>query len=161
MSDANSFLFGGGGRAAKFEDVGDSVTGTVVSFEVVQQTAMETNEPLTWSDGKPRMQMVVDLQTDLRDGGDEDDGIRRIYVKGGNYEVAEGSGTSMKDALSDAVRKAGAKEFATGATLTMAFTGMGKKTNRGFAAPKLYRARYEVPKQSTNVDDLFGDDSPF
>jgi hypothetical protein len=153
MSDANSFLFGGGGRAAKFDQIGDQVTGKVVSYDVVQQTAMETNEPLTWSDGKPRMQMVVDLQTELNDG-DEDDGIRRVYAKGGNYEVAEGSGTSLKDAIRDAVKKAGAKEFATGATLTVAFTGMGKKTNRGFAAPKLYRARYEEPKQAMPLADL-------
>jgi hypothetical protein len=153
MSDANSFLFGGGGKAAKFEEVGDQVTGTVVSYDVVQQTAMETNEPLTWADGKPRMQMIIDVQTDLGDG-DEDDGIRRVYAKGGNYEVAEGSGTSLKDAIRDAVKKAGEKEFATGATLTVAFTGMGKKTNRGFSAPKLFRARYEAPKQSMPLADL-------
>ena len=158
-NEAESFLFGGGGRAAKFENVGDQVTGTVTFYDVVQQTAMETNEPLTWSDGKPRMQMIIDIQTDLGDG-DEDDGIRRVYAKGGNYEVAEGTGTSLKDAIRDAVKKAGSKNFETGATLTVAFTGMGKKTNRGFAAPKLYRARYEVPKQSTPATDLF-DDEPF
>lgn len=151
MSDAaNDFLFGGGGRAAKFENVGDQVTGIVTFFDVVQQTAMETNEPLTWSDGRPRMQMVIDLQTDLGNG-DDDDGIRRVYAKGGNYEAAEGTGSSLKDAISDAVRKAGSKRFETGATLTVAHTGMGKKTNRGFAAPKLYRARYEAPKQSADA----------
>jgi hypothetical protein len=152
--DADDFLFGGGSRAARFENVGDTITGTVTFFDVVQQTAMETNEPLTWSDGRPRMQLIVDLQTDQGDGAD-DDGVRRLYAKGGNYEVAEGSGTSLRDAIGDAVRKAGCKSFEEGATLTVGFTGLGKKTNRGFAAPKLYRAKYEPPRKAMAAADVF------
>ena len=157
MSDVNDFLFGGGGKAAKFEEMGDTITGVIDHVEVNQQTSMEDNTPLTWSDGSPRKQLVITLATELRDGED-DDGKRRVYAKGGNYEVASGSGTSMKDAIGDAVRKAGAKSLDEGGTLTVAFTGMGKKTNRGYSAPKLYKARYEAPKSSVSADDLFGQD---
>lgn len=156
MSDVNDFLFGGGGKAAKFEEVGDTVEGRIEDVVVSQQTSMDDNTPLTWPDGRPRMQMVVTLATDLREG-DDDDGIRKLYAKGGRYEVASGAGTSMKDAIADAVKKAGAKSIDEGGYLKVGHSGVGKKTNRGYSAPKLYRAVYEPPKASVGADELFDD----
>ena len=157
MSDnPNDFLFSGGSKAAKFENIGDTVEGKITDVVVSQQTDMETNAPLTWADGSPRKQLVVTLMTDERSDG-EDDGTRRIFAKGGSYEAAEGSGTSMKDAIADAVKKAGAKSLDTGGTLKVGFTGMGKKTNRGFNAPKLYRATYSAPVASVGADELWGE----
>jgi len=161
MSDINDFLFGGGGKAAKFEDLGDQVSGRITDVQVTQQTSMEDNTPLTWADGSPRKQLVITLATDQRDG-DDDDGARRIYAKGGRYEVANGSGTSMKDAIGDAVKRAGCRSLDEGGNLTVAYTGLGKKTNRGYSAPKLFKAKYEAPKASISEDDLFGKDpEPF
>jgi len=154
MSDANDFLFGGTGKAAKFEEVGDQVEGVIDDVKVAQQTSMEDNTPLTWPDGSPRMQLIITLRTAAREG-DDDDGVRRVYAKGGRYEVASGNGTSMKDAIADAVKKAGAKSIDEGGTLRVAHTGIGKKTNRGFSAPKLFRATYTAPKASVSADDLF------
>lgn len=153
-NDANDFLFGGGGKAASFEEVGDAVEGIVEDVKLTQQTGMEDNLPLTWPDGSPRMQLVVTLRTDAREGAD-DDGVRRIYAKGGRYEAASGTGTSMKDAIADAIKKVGAKGIDEGGRLKVAHTGIGKKTNRGFSAPKLYRATYEAPKASVSADELF------
>ena len=152
-NEAQDFLFGGGGSAAKFEEIGDEVVGVITECIVGQQTDMETGAPLTWSDGSPRKQLVITLTTDERTG-DEDDGMRRVYAKGGNYEVATGTGTAMKNAIADAVKKAGASSIEEGGKLRVAFTGMGKKTNRGFSAPKLYRATYEAPKKSVSADDF-------
>jgi hypothetical protein len=157
MSDANSFLFGGGGKAAKFDNLGDTVQGTITDVQVNQQTSMEDNTPLTWPDGSPRMQLVITLATDEREG-DDDDGMRRLYAKGGRYEVAEGAGTSMKDAVADAVRKAGARSIDEGGTLKVGYSGVGKKTNRGYSAPKLYRAVYTAPVASVAASDLFDDE---
>jgi len=154
MSDPNAFLFGGGGKAAKFDEIGDTVEGIIENVEVAQQTSMEDNTPLTWPDGRPREQLVITLQTDAREG-DDDDGIRKLYAKGGKYEVAEGAGTSLKDAVADAVKKAGARSIDQGGKLKVGFSGMGKKTNRGYSAPKLYRAVYEPPKASVSADELF------
>lgn len=155
-NESNDFLFSEGGNAAKFEDVGDEVKGVITDLVVSQQTDLETGAPLTWSDGSPRKQLVITLQTDQRNG-DNDEGLRRIFAKGGTYEVASGAGTSMKQAIADAIRKSGASEIAEGGTLRVAFTGMGKKTNRGFNAPKLYRATYEAPTKAIKADDLFED----
>jgi len=156
MSEAQDFLFGGTGKAAKFEEVGDEVKGVISDLKVSQQTSMEDNTPLTWADGSPRMQLVVTLSTDLRED-ENDDGARRLYAKGGRYEVATGAGTSMKDAIADAVKKSGAREIAEGGVLRVAHTGMGKKTNRGFSAPKLFRATYEAPSKTVTVDELYED----
>lgn len=155
MSDVNDFLFGGGGKAAKFEKIGDTVEGQITDVKVTQQTSMEDNTPLTWPDGSPRMQLVIALQTNERTEGEDDDGVRKLYAKGGKYEVAEGTGTSMKDAIGDAVKKAGAKTIEEGGKLTVGHSGMGKKTNRGFSAPKLYRAVYDPPKASVAASDLW------
>jgi len=156
-NDVNDFLMGGGGKAAKFEQLGDSVEGTITEVRLTQQTDMESQAPLFWSDGKPRMQLVVAIETDQRDG-ENDDGVRRIYAKGGNYEVASGSGKSLKDAIADAVKKVSAPTLEEGGWLKVAYTGEGKKTNRGFSSPKLYKAAYKVPVQSVAAADLFDED---
>lgn len=156
-NDVNDFLFGGGVKAAKFENLGDYVEGTVVDAKISQQTAMEDNAPLFWPDGKPRMQLVVTLATDLHDD-DEDNGERRVFAKGGRYEVASGKGQSMKDAIADAVRRSGAKSLESGGKLKLGYTGEGKKTNRGYSAPKLFTAAYSIPVAAVSVADLFDDD---
>jgi|SRR4029079_16333994 len=159
MSNSNAitdFLQGGGGKAFKFEQLGDFVEGEITDVELSQQTDMETQAPLTWSDGKPRMQLVVAIQTKLSEG-ENDDGIRKVYAKGGNYEVASGSGKSMKDAIYDAMKKAEAPTIVEGGWIKIAYTGEGKKTNRGFSAPKLYKAAYKAPVQSVAAEDLFED----
>lgn len=153
MEDTSNFLFGGGGKAAKFDNIGDAVEGVITDAVVSQQTDMETNQPLTWPDGSPRMQLVITLQT--TEQGADDDGIRRIFAKGGKYEVATGNGTSLKDAIADAVKKAGSKSLDEGGTLKVGYTGEGKKTNRGFSAPKLYRATYTAPVKSVSASDLW------
>jgi hypothetical protein len=160
MSDVDNFLFGGTGKAAKFEEEGDQVSGIISDCKISQQTSMDDNTPLTWPDGSPRMQLVITLQTELHEG-DDDDGVRRLYAKGGRYEVASGSGSSMKDAIGDAVKRSGSKTLDEGGTLTVAFTGLGKKTNRGYSAPKLFKARYEAPKKSVSAEDLFETSEPF
>jgi hypothetical protein len=156
-AEVEDFLFGGGGKAAKFETIGDLVKGTILDCKLTQRTSMEDNTPLTWPDGRPQMQLVVTLATDERVDND-DDGVRRVYARGGNYEAASGEGQSMKDAIANAVKKTGERSLTEGGTLTVAYTGEGKKTNRGYSAPKLFKAKYEAPVASVAGSDLFDDD---
>jgi hypothetical protein len=67
----------------------------------------------------------------------------------------------MKDAIAQAVKAAGKRTLEEDGTLTVAFTGEGKRTNRGYNAPKLYKAKYEPPRATISEDDLFGKDEPF
>jgi hypothetical protein len=63
----------------------------------------------------------------------------------------------MKEAIADACRKVSSPTIEVGARMRVAYTGEGKKTARGYSAPKLYTASYEAPKASVEVTDLFDD----
>lgn len=145
---------GGGGKSFPFDNVGDKVSGIIRTVERRQQRSFDGGTPLTWDDGSPRMLTYLEIETTLREG-DDDDGVRAIYAKGGNFEAAQGNGQAMEKAIVDAVKKAGARSIDEGARLAVAFTGIGKSTTRGYQPPKLFTASYEPPKASVDVDDLF------
>lgn len=152
--EIDAFLNGGSGKAASFDNIGDVCEGTITNVQLGQQTSLEDNTPLTWSDGSPRMQLVISMQTDQK-VDDNDDGIRRVYAKGGKFEAQTGSGKAMKDAIADAVKASGAKTIEEGGFLRVGYTGEGKRTNRGYSAPKLYKASYKAPVSSVAASDLF------
>lgn len=145
-----AFLLGGGGKSAKFDTPGATITGTITQPpEVRQQTDMETGKPQTWDNGDPKLQLVVQLQTTLREDGD-DDGIRNLYVKG-SRDPASGS---MHAAIAIAVQAADAKGLAVGGTLAIRYVGDGVASRKGFNAPKRYAAKYTPPDTSA---DWFSD----
>lgn len=145
-TDPNSFLLGGGGKTAKFENPGDTIKGTIAAPpELRQQTDIGTGAPATWDNGDPKMQLVVQLQTDLRDDA-EDDGIRNLYVSGGFKRA------SLQKAVADAVRTAKAKGLEVGGTLAVRFTGEEPPSKKGFSPAKLYAAQYQPPT-STFLDE--------
>lgn len=135
------FLMGGGGKSAKFDTPGTTITGTITSPpQVRQQTDMETGKPLTWDNGDPRLQLVVQLQTNEHDDND-DDGTRNLYVKG-SRDPASGS---LHAAVAIAVQAAGAKGLEPGGTLSVKYVGDGVAKTRGFNPPKRYVAKYTPP----------------
>jgi hypothetical protein len=152
---ADEFLLGGGGSSAKFENLGDSVTGTIVSTQVQQQTDIATGVPLTWDNGDARQQLVVRLQTDQRDG-DDDDGIRAVYVKGSKKAGTQ----SMHDAVATAVRAAGGKGLEEGGTLTVTFVGEEPPVTRGMSARKLWSASYVQPDRAAQSGGFLGTTTP-
>jgi hypothetical protein len=158
------------GRGKKQTITSNTIKGTIVDIFKTQQTSMEDNEPLFWSDGKPRWQWNVTLQTSLRNwehvtsvpasdedpdedrDPSEDDGKRRVFLK-----------FKALDAVRKAIREQ-AKAFKeqgidkpnlrVGDELTMTVTGA---EDRGKVNPAwLYTAKYKVnPKQA---DDDFNAD---
>jgi hypothetical protein len=150
--DANDFLFGGGAKAFPFDNVGDTVTAVIVAMEKRQQTDMQTGKPAFWDDGNPKLMLMVTLQTDLSDGED-DDGMRSVYLRGGNHVAVSGKGTSSQLAVKDAVRRSGGK-IESGGTLSLQFSGIGKQANKGFNPPKLYVASYKSPSYAVDMDEL-------
>jgi hypothetical protein len=146
-SDVNDFLMGSGGRSASFKNEKDMVWGDVVHSEVRQQTDFDSGELLFWNDGKPRLQLVISLQTEEQDD-EEDDGVRKVYAKG-----------NMLKAIRAAIAKAGARGIENGGKLAVQYVGDGPKPPRGFP-PKLYGAKYEPPVYSTALPDDPGDEPP-
>lgn len=148
--DPNSFLMGSGGRSATFPNKGDQVVGYVVATALRQQTAFQTNKPMFWENGEPRMELVVTLHTELQDD-DDDDGLRKVYIKG-----------EMLKAVREAVRKSGASGLAKDGKLGIRYVRDGEK-KAGMNPPKLYTAKYEPPVTSVDDGMLDGsdDDIPF
>lgn len=137
--DANDILMGGGSPALKFDTVGTSYTGTVVAEPTAsQQTDFRTKVPETWPDGSPKMQVLVQLSTSLRDPQKpEDDGTRTLYIKG----------RELTNAVRAAVRATGANGIHTGGTLTVTYVGEGQ-AQQGLNPPKLFTAQYQPPAVS-------------
>lgn len=80
-----------GGNAFEFSTPGEEVEGTVVKAESQQQTDMNTKQPVTWPDGRPKMLIAAVIQTSLRDGPD-DHGRRNIYFSGHKFTALQQSG---------------------------------------------------------------------
>lgn len=135
MTDANSLLMGTGVPGAKFPTIGTVVKGRITAVDSGQQVDFKTKAPLFYDDGKPRMQIVVTLATDIRDPEiPNDDGVRKLYVKG-----------QMQKAIRDAVVAAGAEGLEIGGTIAVQFTAEKPSETRGFNPSKVYVAQYARP----------------
>lgn len=146
-----SGFFSGGGRAAKFPTVGTTVAGTI--------TAVHPPEPQrdfeTGQDIPGKMQIRIELGTDIRDPDiDDDDGSRTLYVRGW-----------LTGAIGDALRKARAKEPAVGGRLSVTYVKDGPPSRPGLNGPKLYSVDYTPPgktetQQFFKTDGTVNDDAP-
>lgn len=140
-NDPNAFLMGSGARSASFKEHGDRIWGTIISSEMRQQTDFDTGQLLFWDDGKPRMQVVVTLMTDLHED-DDDDSLRAVYIKG-----------EMQKAVRGALVKAGVRGIEDGGKLLVQYTGDGEPKRKGMSGAKLYYAKYEPPVKMTELPD--------
>ncbi|HUW03034.1 MAG TPA: hypothetical protein VMW08_11820 [Acidimicrobiales bacterium] len=138
-------------------NIGDSVTGIVVSADRAQQTDFDTGAPMEWDNGDPRMESVVIIDTDLRDPEVEnDDGKRSLHLRGGNYDVEKGEGLAGEKALLEAINKTGVR-CDTGVKITAKITGLAKVTGRGKNPAKLWTISLEAAPKGIGEEDLFGD----
>lgn len=152
QDEVRSYLLGGEGKPFPFDNVGDTVTGTIKTFEMRQQTDFDTGKPSFWDDGKPKRMLVVTLQTELQEDA-EDDGVRVIYARGGNHQVASGKGAAMSVAIRDAMKRASTTEFEVGAKMAVQHSGLAVPKGR-FQAAKLYTASYQPPVNRMSAEEL-------
>lgn len=149
-TDVDTFLMGGAGRSAQFKKHGDLVEGVIMHAEVRQQTSFDDGSLLYWDDGKPRNQLVVTLQTEDHED-DDDDGIRKVYVKG-----------QMTKAVQKAVLESGQRGLGNGGKLTVQYVSDAESKKKGMPGAKQYVAMYEPPQQSLDgIDDDDPSDLPF
>lgn len=131
-------LFESSSKGVKFDTVGASVTGTVKSApRERQQTKYGTQEPDFWPNGDPKMQILVDLQTEQRVDA-SDDGERTLYVASKN----------MKRAIGEAIRAANASDIAPGGVLTVTYVGNDPASKNPANPAKLYQAQYTAPSSA-------------
>jgi hypothetical protein len=150
--DINDFLMGEGGKAFEFGAIGDTVTGEILDMKKQQQTDFQTGAPAFWANGDPKMMLKVSLKTDIQDS-DDDDGVRNVYLRGGNFTALKGKGTASLVAVKDAVKKSG-KPIEIGGILTLQFSGEGPAPSKGMNPAKLYVANYKPPTYSVDMDEL-------
>lgn len=140
MDDVDRMLLGGGSPSAKFPAIGAIVRGTITEKPVVKQQTDMNGGLKTFDNGDPMMQIIVTVQTDERDPEiEDDDGVRRIFVKG-----------NMLKATREAVRAAG-KSLEVGGVFAVQYTGDGVASQRGFTAPKLYAVAYQPPASAAET----------
>lgn len=119
---------------------GDTVTGVIEKIETTQVNDFQTKQPAFWNGGRPKEQIHVIIQTQLRDPSvDDDDGRRSLWIKGWGIQLK---------AFRDACRQAGVKIPKPGDTITERFVGLGQ---RGDAPqpPKVFEFHIE-PASSVN-----------
>lgn len=117
----------GGGLYVKWDEIGQGtiVSGTVTDVTMRQSRKFESVDLDFWDDGTPKMQAVIEIQTEQRVDAD-DDGRRSVVVN---------MWSGQKRALADACRKAGVPEPRPGDTFAAVWvSGVGKaKDPRVFA----------------------------
>ena len=142
MSSLGDLLAGNSAKAyfGANSQPGDTVTGVIEKIETTQVNDFQTKQPAFWNDGRPKEQIHVIIQTQLRDPSvDDDDGRRSLWVKGWGIQLK---------AFRDACRQAGVKIPKPGDTITERFVGLDQ---RGDAPqpPKVFEFHIE-PASSVN-----------
>lgn len=95
------------------------VRGPIVDVSVANRTDYKTGEVLYFKDGKPKQQVIITIQTSIRDPQiPDDDGRRRIYVKM-DYK-------SDREGLVKAVEASGDDDVHIGGELAAQFLGQLK-----------------------------------
>lgn len=124
--DIDDLFASSGAPTLKFPTIGTTHIGTITHLEARQQRDFDKNEPLTWDDGSPRMELVITIDTV--------DGEGRVFVKG-----------SMLSALRDEVRRVGVKKPEVGGKLAIKYSHDGENKNPKLNPPKMYQVAYEPP----------------
>lgn len=113
---------------------GDSVTGVIEKIETTQVNDFQTKQPAFWNDGRPKEQIHVIIQTQLRDPSvEDDDGRRSLWVKGWGIQLK---------AFREACMQAGVKTPKPGDTITETYIGLGERGNAP-QPPKVFSFRIE------------------
>lgn len=121
---------------------GDSVTGVIEKIETTQVNDFQTKQPAFWNDGRPKEQIHVIIQTQLRDPSvEEDDGRRSLWVKGWGIQLK---------AFREACMQAGVKIPKPGDTITETYIGLGERGNAP-QPPKVFSFRIEPANGVNNL----------
>lgn len=144
-------------KGAKFENPGDTVSGIIENVSAAQVNVYDsvnqkpTNQPDYWNDGSPKLQVLVTVDTGMRDPTvEDDDGRRTIYIKGWG---------GQRRAWIEAIRRAGirkASEIKPGDRFTAKFVGYDPQSKNPNNPAKMYE--YTIDHASP-IDQAMGSTS--
>lgn len=138
QTPADTSGFFGGAASISFDDRKGYVRGTprggqVLDKTISNQTKLGTGEVITWSDGSPRKQMVVTLQTAERTDP-QDNGQRQLFIKG-----------DLPRAVREAMQAVGAQDVEVGGWLYAAWVDEKPAKSASYNPQKIYKAVYARP----------------
>ena len=144
--------------SAKFKDIGDSVQGKIVDKFKIDYVKVGAKDPEKDRDGEVIKQLVVVLQTDLRnwDGvskipEDKDGKQRPASEDNGRRSVYARKWTNIYAAIGKALKAADAKDLEVGGTLVVQYY---KDEDTGKPSPlKHFRAKYSAPVADDSEED--------
>jgi hypothetical protein len=131
----DDFMGGDSLPAYKFANPGDTIRGQVCNVTKLEDRSPDGTAK-KWPDGSPMHVFVFELDDDL-DGKPE----WSVWVRG-----------NMVTAVREALRAANLKP-SDRPILTIKFTELGEPTRKGYAAPKLFKAKAEPGPTNTSVSD--------
>jgi DNA polymerase I-like protein with 3'-5' exonuclease and polymerase domains len=149
LPDPNDLLSSKSVPSVSFKDakVGDSYTGVITNLETAQVRNYDSGEPEFWDDGKPKLQIVVTLDTDYIDPELEgDDGTRKVYLAGQKLTAAK-----------QAMKEAGIQKLEKGFKFTISYVGTKPSSNKKYNDVKLYGIAIVPSKSNVEVDALLAD----
>ena len=149
LPDPNDLLSSKSVPSVSFKDakVGDSYTGVITNLETAQVRNYDSGEPEFWDDGKPKLQIVVTLDTDYIDPELEgDDGTRKVYLAGQKLTAAK-----------QAMKEAGIQKLEKGFKFTISYVGTKPSSNKKYNDVKLYGIAIVPSKSNVDVDALLAD----
>lgn len=127
---------------------GTTVSGTITGSDYRQVTDYSTKQPAFFPSGDPKMQIIINLHTNLRDNAD-DDGERSVYIP---------MWGAKKYALLDAIKAAGmtsaSEAFTPGNLFAATFVGEERKQgSTGSYTEKMYRYEIRRGQQAAQAVD--------
>lgn len=142
-----SELLGEAPPALSFLSTGETVRGTIVNMTTSQQRAYSPEgglgDLLFWADGRPRLQVVITLQTKT-DKSDPHDGLRRLFVK---------TGSQLQHAIKQAVKDAGRSAPTVGSFLKVTYDH-DEPSRGGGSNKKIYEVVYVPNDHSTRPGEV-------
>lgn len=156
MTALEEMIAGAGGTPSAFTKdtpVGTVVGGRILDVAVRQVRDYESGEPQFWDDGQPQQQVVITVQTDLRDPAKpDDDGRRGIYVKWWG---------DQRKALVAAVKAAGDTDVRVGGEFYAQYVGeKPNEKNPRLNPSKVYAYQYVKPATGLDFGQLPGAQAP-
>jgi hypothetical protein len=137
MNNADDFLGGDSLPAFRFANPGDTIKGQLVNVTKLEDKSPDGTAK-KWADGSPMHVWVFDLDENL-DGKPE----WAVWVRG-----------NMVSAVREAMKAANLKP-SDRPIITIKHTELGEPTRKGYAPPKLFKAKAEPAPNNVQVDNDF------
>jgi len=149
MNGSGNDILGRTGRPwAKWANIGDTVSGTVIEEPDTRQARdYESGEKMVWPNGEPKLEVIVPIQTGQTDPDILNDNGERLVV----LPV----GSPRFRAVQSALKQAGSRGLYPGDKIAIRYVEDGPRSGKK-NPPKIYGATYTKNSSAKVTDMLAG-----